>query len=169
MCLPPLKFNTAQQDYSDSSCWLTGLRFVSLTEICLQRRCTCLHTSPRDTALCEQRGQGVPDINLEQRSEVTEHYCQPLAFYSILSSAFSMFFLNCLWHNWGSGPFHLQIKLPLMLRRSKANLLFYLVQSLQWQGPNMEFFSARHFFGLMHIWDILTQSGKCPFICPVNI
>lgn len=98
-------------------------------EICLQRRQACLRTSPRDTALCEQWGQGVPDINPEQRSEVTEHYCQPLAFCSILSSA-SNLFSNCLWHKSRSGPFHLQIKLPVTLHRSEANLLFFPVQSL---------------------------------------
>lgn len=126
--------NKAQWEYcSNDSCWLTVLSLVSWSEICLQRRQACLHTSPRDTALYEQWGQGVPDINPEQRSEVTEHYCQPLAFCSILSSA-SNLFLNCLWHKSRSGPFHLQIKLPVTLHRSQANLLSFSLQSLLWHG-----------------------------------
>lgn len=127
--------NKAQWEYcSDDGCWLTVLSLVSFNEICLQRRQARLRTSPRDSALCEQRGQGVPDINPEQRSEVTEHYCQPLAFCSILSSA-SNLFSNWLWHKSRSGPFHLQIKLPVTLHRSPANLLFFSLQSLLWQGP----------------------------------
>lgn len=139
--------NKAQWEYySNNSSWLTVFSLVSLSEICLQRRQACLCASPRDTALCEQWGQGVPDINLEQRSEVTEHYCQPLAFCSILSSA-SNLFLNRLWHKNRSGPFHLQIKLPVTLHRTQTNLLFFSLQSLLWQRPEkkkkIKFFSVR--------------------------